>query len=68
MQKHPPEVSFQKSCCQNFNNIHKKTPVLKSLFNSEHCEIFNNTYFEENLRTAASEKVFMRLKKTKDCS
>ena len=26
-----------------------KTPVLESLFNSKYCEIFKNTYFEENL-------------------
>ena len=27
------------------------------LFNSEYCEIFQSTYFEETLRTAASENV-----------
>ena len=32
--------------------------VLESLFNSEYCEIFKGTYFEEHLRTAASENVF----------
>ena len=36
-----------------------KTPVLKSLFNSEYCEIFQSTYFEEHLQTAASENVFI---------
>ena len=29
--------------------------MLESLFNSEYCEIFKSTYFEEHLRTAASE-------------
>ena len=58
---------------RKFRNIHKKTPVLKSLLNKdlkiyynetliqmfscEYCEIFLRipTYFEEYLRTAASE-------------
>ena len=37
------------------------TPVLESLFNSEYCGIFNGTYFEEHLQTAASENVFIRI-------
>ena len=41
---------------------YRKTPVLESLFNSEYCEIFKSTYFEEHLRTAASENVFMKLR------
>ena len=40
---------------------YKKTPVLKSLFNSQYCEIFQSTYFEEHLQTAASENVFMKI-------
>ena len=44
---------------------YRKTPVLESLFNSEYCEIFKSTYFEEHLRTAASENVFMKLRKIK---
>ena len=43
----------------------KKTPLLESLFNSEYCEIFRITYFEEHLHTAASEHLFMKLRKTK---
>ena len=39
----------------------QETPVLEPLFNSEYCEIFKSTYFEEHLRTAASENVFMKL-------
>ena len=35
----------------------QETPVLESLFSSEHCKIFWSTYFEERLRTAASENV-----------
>ena len=44
---------------------YKKTPVLEPLFNSEYCEIFKSNYCEENLRTAASENVFMKLRKIK---
>ena len=44
---------------------YRKTPVLESLFNSEYCKIFKTTYFEENLRTDASENVFMKLRKIK---
>ena len=42
-----------------------KTPVLESLFNSEYCEILKSTNFEEQLRTAASENVSIKLKKLK---
>ena len=35
-----------------------KSPVLESLFNSEDCEIFKTTYFEEHLRGSASKNVF----------
>ena len=45
--------------------FYRKTPVLESLFNSEYCEIFKSTYFEEHLRTAASEDMFMKLRKIK---
>ena len=38
-----------------------KSPVLESLFNSEFCEIFQTTYFEEHLQTAASENVFIKI-------
>ena len=40
-----------------------KTPVLQSLFNSQYCEIFQSTYFEEHLQTAASENVFILIKR-----
>ena len=39
--------------------------MLDSLFNLEYCEFFKNTYFEEHLRTAATENVFMKLRKLK---
>ena len=50
------------SCSKKFRNIHRKTPVLESLLlkgdsNIEvllwYCEMFNDTYFEEQLRMAA---------------
>ena len=44
---------------------YSKTSVLESLFNSEYCEIFKSTHFEEHLRTAASENVFVKLRKIK---
>ena len=42
-------------------------PVLKSLFNLEYCKISKSTYFEEHLQEAASENVFMKLRKIKNC-
>ena len=65
MQKQPPEVFYKKAVVKN---LAIKTALLESLFNSEYCEIFNCTYFEEHPQTAASKNVFMKLKKIKDCS
>ena len=47
--------------------IHRKTPLLESLFSAEYCEICTSIYLEEHLRTTASENVFIKLRK-KDCS
>ena len=44
---------------------YRKTRVLKSLFNSEYCEIFKSIYFEKHLWTAASQNVFMKLRNIK---
>ena len=41
----------------------QENTCVEFLFNSEYCEISKGTYFEEYLRTAASENVFMKLKK-----
>ena len=38
-----------------------KTPVLEFIFNSDYCEIFQSTYFEEHLQTAPSENVFIKI-------
>ena len=42
---------------------YRKTPALETLLNAEYCEIFKSSYFEEYLRTVASENVFMKLNK-----
>ena len=42
---------------------YRKTPVSESLFNSADCKIFETAYFKEHLRTAASENVFVKLRK-----
>ena len=44
---------------------YRKTPVLKTVFNSEYCENFKSTYFKEHLWMAASENVTMKLRKFK---
>ena len=41
----------------------RETHVLGPLVNSEYCEIFQSTYFEEHLQTAASENVFILIKR-----
>ena len=53
-------ITFKKIQKQPLEVFYKKTVV-----NSEY--IFESTYFKEHLRTAASENVFMKLRK-KDCS
>ena len=68
-QKQPPYV-FYKKLFLKISNIHRKTPVLKFLFNKvaglkirtnvgvcEYCGISKNTYFEEHLRTTDSDKL-----------
>ena len=44
---------------------YRKTPVLKSLVNSEYCKIFKSTYCIEHLEKTTSENVFMKLRKIK---
>ena len=44
---------------------YRKTPVMESLFNFEYYEIFKSIYFDKHLRTAASDDVFMKLRKIK---
>ena len=50
-------------CYHRAGVSYRKTPVLESLFNSEYCEIFKSTYFKEHRPTAASENLFMKLRK-----
>ena len=61
MQKQPPKVSYGKAIVKNFSGFHRKT----LLFNSEYCELYKSTYFEEHLRTAASEMCSWNLEKLK---
>ena len=42
---------------------YRETPVLVSLFNPKYCQIFTRIFFEEHLRTAVSENMFMKLRK-----
>ena len=59
IQKQPTEVFYKKAADKKLANS-QKTPLFESLFNSEYCEISKSTYFEEHLRTPASENVFIR--------
>ena len=43
--------------------FHSVSFPLESLFNSEYCKIFKCTYSEEHLQAAASENVFMKVRK-----
>ena len=54
-----------KSCFfQNLQYLQDKqeTPVLESLFNSEYCETFKSTLFEEHWWTTASANVYKKLR------
>ena len=65
MQKQPLEMFYNKAALLKsfvvFTDGQENTYV-ESLFNSEYWDIFKSSYFEEYLRTAASEKLFMNLK------
>ena len=60
MQKQPPEVFYKKTVVKKLAIFTEQNLCLESLFNSEYCEIFKSSYFEEHLRTAPSENVFMK--------
>ena len=49
-----------------YSQDRQENTCVKSLFNSEYCKIFDSSYFEEYLQTAASENVFMKLRKIKN--
>ena len=55
------EVFYKKAVLKNFIIFTGRTLVLESLFNSKYCEIFQSTYFEEHLQTAAFENVFIKI-------
>ena len=63
----PPEVLYKKAVLKISQYILRETIVLEYLFNSEYCEVFESTYFEEHLRTTASEYVVMKLRKITNC-
>ena len=67
MQMQPPEVLYKKAVLKISQYILRETIVLEYLFNSEYCEVFESTYFEEHLRTTASEYVVMKLRKITNC-
>ena len=73
IQRHPPEVFYEKRCSQKFRKIHRKTTVrvsflmklqapcnfiknetLAQVFSCGFCEISENTFFTERVRTTAS--------------
>ena len=59
------ESLFNKDKVFNFDKLfYKESPA--QVFSCEYCEIFKTTYFEERLRTAASDfsKNFRHLDKT----
>ena len=55
--KQPTELFYKKRRSQKLRNIHMKTSVLESPFNSEYFDIFKTTYFEEHLRMTPSQKL-----------
>ena len=68
MQKQQPELFYKKAVVKKIAIFNEKKTLLESLFNSEYCEMFKSTCFEEHLRTAASANVFMKLRKNKNFS
>ena len=55
--KQPTELFYKKRRYQKLRNIHMKTSVLESPFNSEYFDIFKTNYFEEHLRMTPSQKL-----------
>ena len=48
-----PEVFYKKAVPEGLQLYQKETPI--QVFPCEYCEIFKNTYSEENLRLFASD-------------
>ena len=71
IQKQRPKMFYKKAVLLKTSQYLQKgqeNTCVESLFNSEYSEIFESSYFEEYLRTAASENVFMKLRKIKNNS
>ena len=79
--RHSKDISWNTLAKQLFNSFRKcrsshrrcsikklflkNSNIYRKYFNSEYCEIFKSTYFEEHLRTAASEKMLIWNDETK---
>ena len=71
IQKQPSDMFYKKAVLLKtsyYSQDGQENSWLGSLFNSEYWEIFKSTYFEEYLRTAASENAFMKMTKIKNYS
>ena len=69
MQKQPPEVFYRKAVVKKLA-IFTEKHLCWSLFIIQNIAKYlrASTYFEERLRTAAFENVFMKLRKNKNSS
>ena len=67
MQKQPPEVFQKKAVVKNLA-IFTEKHLCWSLLLSQYIAKFLRAPILKNLRTAASENVFMKLRKIKNCS
>ena len=68
MQKQPPEVFYKRAILKNFAIFTGKHTCWSLLLMQNIANFFQSTYFEEHLQAAASENVFMELRKTRNCS
>ena len=68
MQKQPPEVFYKRAVLKNFAIFKGKHTCWSLLLMQNIANFFQSTYFEEHLQAAASENVFMELRKTRNCS
>ena len=66
-QKQLPEKFCKKTVLKFFCNIHRRKPVLETLFNSKYYEIFYRTYIVKNVCEWLLLKMFLKLRKAKTC-
>ena len=60
-QKHPPEVFYENNCSSKFRNIHRKTPVLESLFKKRLQRRFFSANIAKFIRTPIMKNICERL-------